>query len=722
MATRFYLPEDAITPPISPTPSASWEDTSNLVRSICSTAKYGDAMTTVALPDDGDDTSKDVLSRQYVSAELTAGQTITGSQSLKSQCRIVEVSGGNNLFLALGIRVIASDGTTVRKTVLDVTRDNTEASSGTLTNRAFTATSAATNYTTVAGDRLVIEIGLGGDPAGGSVHEGSLRLGTAAASDLAEDDSSTTDNNPWVQLNDSLTFVTTTVTKSIGTTGRDYSTITLWEAALDNTVYTTPNTAAVGECYNDSSFNEAYTINANVSNVVSIKLSVASGQRHTGVAGTGARNVYTGSGTVIATLGNTSASVSVIQEWLELDCNSKTSLNYAVEHVNPTAEVSTRHCIIHRHRGNSISNPMGIYFSNHTQTVVNNILYDFNSTANQFRAPYAIHNWTTGSTVYVCNNTVYSIAGDSRSLGTATTGIQMPSGAGITVKNNIVCDVSDLDTNDKDYDLGASVVKDHNLSSDTTATGTGSLTSKTASNQFVSIVGGSEDLHLKAGADAIDAGTDLVTTPNNVHIDIDGYDRDSTGVTWDMGADEYVVTDTVISVSQATATWSTQTPTLLEVRTVSVASATWSIQSPTLTEIRTATPVSAAWTAQAPTLIESITLTPISAEWTAQAPTLIESISPAALSATWAIQSPTLAEAIAVSVVTAEWSALSPSLHEIIAPSPVTATWSVPTPSPSGSSDVHHFYELGNGLIAEQRVYLVGAVEDDVYLVGAAEL
>ncbi|MEN9287183.1 MAG: hypothetical protein RIS39_1175 [Actinomycetota bacterium] len=331
------------------------------------------------------------------------------------------------------------------------------------------------------------------------------------------------------------------VTKSIGTSGRDYSTITSFEAAIDNTTYPSASTRAVGECYKDSTFDEAYTINANASNVTAILLSVASGQRHTGTAGTGVKLVYTGGGSVIATLGNASASVSVIQEWLELDCNSKTSLNYAVEHVNPTAEVSTRRCIIHRHRGNSISNPMGIYFSNHTQTVVNNILYDFNSTANQFRAPYAIHNWTTGSTVYVCNNTVYSIAGDSRSLGTATTGIQMPSGAGITVKNNIVCDVSDLDTNDKDYDLGASVVKDHNLSSDTTATGTGSLTSKTASNQFVSIVGGSEDLHLKAGADAIDAGVDLVTTPNNVHIDIDGYDRDSTAVTWDMGADEYVV-------------------------------------------------------------------------------------------------------------------------------------------------------------------------------------
>ena len=88
----------------------------------------------------------------------------------------------------------------------------------------------------------------------------------------------------------------------------------------------------------------------------------------------------------------------------------------------------------------------------------------------------------------------------------------------------------------------------HNLSSDATAAGTGSLTSKTSANQFVSTVGGSEDLHLKAGADAIDAGTDLGTTPSGVEIDIDGRDRDAEGDTWDIGADEFV---TLASVTAA---------------------------------------------------------------------------------------------------------------------------------------------------------------------------
>ena len=71
------------------------------------------------------------------------------------------------------------------------------------------ATSAATNYTTVAGDYLVLEVGVGGDPAVGFNHESGMRFGDAAASDLPEDNTDTTDLNPWVQLTDTLTFVDT---------------------------------------------------------------------------------------------------------------------------------------------------------------------------------------------------------------------------------------------------------------------------------------------------------------------------------------------------------------------------------------------------------------------------------------------------------------------------------------------------------------------------------
>ena len=45
-----------------------------------------------------------------------------------------------------------------------------------------------------------------------------------------------------------------TVTKTIGTGSRDYSTITAWEADLDTGSIYSSGDDAVGEVYNDSSF------------------------------------------------------------------------------------------------------------------------------------------------------------------------------------------------------------------------------------------------------------------------------------------------------------------------------------------------------------------------------------------------------------------------------------------------------------------------------------
>ena len=87
MATRFYLRNTTQATGISPTPDAAWEDTSNLVRAVANTTPTADAMADVVAPDDADDTDRDVILRQYVSDELTAGQTITGSQAIKAQCR-----------------------------------------------------------------------------------------------------------------------------------------------------------------------------------------------------------------------------------------------------------------------------------------------------------------------------------------------------------------------------------------------------------------------------------------------------------------------------------------------------------------------------------------------------------------------------------------------------------------------------------------------------------
>lgn len=69
-----------------------------------------------------------------------------------------------------------------------------------------------------------------------------------------------------------------TVTKSIGTSGRDYSTLQAWEDALPANMVSDGN-AQVGECYNDSEFSAGLTIAGQTTDATnSIKLKCGAGQ------------------------------------------------------------------------------------------------------------------------------------------------------------------------------------------------------------------------------------------------------------------------------------------------------------------------------------------------------------------------------------------------------------------------------------------------------------
>ena len=144
------------------------------------------------------------------------------------------------------------------------------------------------------------------------------------------------------------------------------------------------------------------------------------------------------------------------------------------------------------------------------------------------------------------NNTIYGITTAADSI---ARGMRLRrDDADSVIKNNIIMDTDSAGGAVDEYDFGwpgttTNITPLNCMSSDGTADdagGSNNLVDKTGSDQFVSTTEGSEDLHLKEGADAIDAGVDLGTTPAGVNIDIDGRDRDSEGDTWDIGADEFV--------------------------------------------------------------------------------------------------------------------------------------------------------------------------------------
>lgn len=149
---------------------------------------------------------------------------------------------------------------------------------------------------------------------------------------------------------------------------------------------------------------------------------------------------------------------------------------------------------------------------NATQYVYNCILYGW--TDSTFGTGEGLHS-ERGSAVFY-NNTLYN----------CRTGITGSSGD--LIKNNL-----SLDSSSACYSYSGATVS-NNGSSDAT----GTLTGLSSSTEVVSTTATSENLHLKAGASSINAGTNLGSPYD---VDIDGYTR--TG-TWDIGADEFVSVNT----------------------------------------------------------------------------------------------------------------------------------------------------------------------------------
>jgi hypothetical protein len=211
MSTRCYFPETeaaAVSPTIE---GADWEHINTLRRRLLFTTPDGSTLTTTAYTPDAADhlVNGDAHHRQYVSDPLSA-QNISGTVKAQFQC--LEANAGNNLFLTLKIFVVSQDGTTIKETLLAITRDTTNELATALTNRNFPST-AISAADLEAGDRIVVEVGLGGTPtaAGGTQgHNGSLRWGcNASGGDLAENDTETgTTFRGWLEFSDDIVVPT----------------------------------------------------------------------------------------------------------------------------------------------------------------------------------------------------------------------------------------------------------------------------------------------------------------------------------------------------------------------------------------------------------------------------------------------------------------------------------------------------------------------------------
>jgi hypothetical protein len=329
-----------------------------------------------------------------------------------------------------------------------------------------------------------------------------------------------------------------TQTFSIGATGRDYSTITLWEADLDDTTVYLAWDVAIGECYDDSAFDEDVAISSATSGIASYTLSVASGERHDGTDGSGARLVRSGGGNPTIILCNVDLPQTV--EWLEIDANDSAAVLAAIRISTGTNNTATvAQCLIHQMNSND-GHMYGIQNQNSELAVLNCFMWDLTQTQTSTAVLEGI-SLQTGRTSVIYNNTVHALTNNGGSG--ACYGIAFNDDVDFVLKNNISIDTGGTSSGTKqDYEQASPSVAttSNNIASDTSASGSDSHDSESSASLLVSN-SAPFDLHLVSGAaNAIDGGTDLGTTPSGVEIDIDGRDRDAQGDVWDIGAHEFV--------------------------------------------------------------------------------------------------------------------------------------------------------------------------------------
>lgn len=338
-----------------------------------------------------------------------------------------------------------------------------------------------------------------------------------------------------------------TITKTIGTSSRDYSTIGAWASDLDDASIYSDDDDAVGSCYNDSSFGISNVIgDSSYNNLGSILLTVAEGERHDGTAGTGAVIEQNGAGWALDLKAQTTTANWLIAEWFEIDAldggNSYNSIGISSSITDGVPCI--RNMVVHNNDRPHIED------GNKDCRIQNCFFYAGGNLT-----------WTTTGCVGVaCNG---GAAGGIFNItilmpGTGTHAWQMLTGftcrngnADTNLQNIIVMGTRNVATDSyQDFryvGVGVGSLVRNNMSEDDTAQypwgpthGYSYVMNADPDTQFVSTSAGSEDLHLKTGSDAIGAGYDLGTTPPNVNIDIDARDRDSEADTWDIGADQFV--------------------------------------------------------------------------------------------------------------------------------------------------------------------------------------
>lgn len=207
------------------------------------------------------------------------------------------------------------------------------------------------------------------------------------------------------------------------------------EAALDDTSIYQSGDDAVGECYNDSDFTESTGISGGTTvGLNSLKLSVASGERHDGTQGTGARVLGAYTQGIAAINGNFSSTL----EWLDLDGNGQNVSNLATWSSLTIPVINN--LLVHDVSGDG-GNYNGILSNGIRDALIQNCIV-YNNTRNGSASTRLIYMDGERSGAGLYNNTCYNAINSGPGEGVGI--YVLTDSSNCTVKNNLCVGDSDF--------------------------------------------------------------------------------------------------------------------------------------------------------------------------------------------------------------------------------------------------------------------------------------
>lgn len=211
MATRLYIENTAVPPPITPAYSAGWDRTASASRAATSRFKAGTAFLKIGSGGEVSAALTNGLIRQMVTAPLNGDQTISGT--LKGIILAASSSLSADYRSQMRAYVVSGDGSTVRGVLLEIDNSTglTSEWNTTYTSRKFPVAYAGAGATltpvnALDGDCVVIEFGSRVHNTSTTAFSDGVEVGSNGA-DRVEDETTTTQSlSPWFEFSQDLVF------------------------------------------------------------------------------------------------------------------------------------------------------------------------------------------------------------------------------------------------------------------------------------------------------------------------------------------------------------------------------------------------------------------------------------------------------------------------------------------------------------------------------------